>query len=46
MSRNQLNIKTNRLSEVGKIIDLAIRAGANQVQALNSIWKIRANYNY
>lgn len=32
--RNQLNIKTNRLSEVGKIIDLAIRAGANQVQGI------------
>lgn len=32
--RNQLNIRTDRLSEVGKIIDLAIKAGANQVQGI------------
>lgn len=32
--RNQVNVRTNRLEEVGTIIDLAIKAGANQVQGV------------
>lgn len=33
--RNQVNVRTNRLDEVGTIIDLAIKAGANQVQGVS-----------
>ncbi|HHX02650.1 MAG TPA: SIMPL domain-containing protein [Firmicutes bacterium] len=33
--RNQVNVRTNRLEDVGTIIDLAIKAGANQVQGIS-----------
>lgn len=33
--RNQINIKTKQLEDVGTIIDLAIKGGANQVQGIN-----------
>ncbi len=32
--RNQVNVKTDQLQNVGAIIDLAIKAGANQVQGI------------
>lgn len=33
--RNQVNIKTKHLEDIGTIIDLAIKAGANQVQGIS-----------
>lgn len=33
--RNQVNIRTGNLEDVGTIIDLAIKAGANQVQGIS-----------
>ena len=32
--RNQVNIQTTKLEDVGTIIDLAVKAGANQVQGI------------